>query len=89
MDRALQNGCGRSAERDRAEHEFGIDPQRFCAEPYAGPLTRKVQAIAGGVGSFQCAQESVGLVWRRPQFSLVSLIRSRIKQLTKKIPPTN
>jgi hypothetical protein len=41
-----------------------------------------------GVGSFQCAQESVGLFWRMPQFSLVSLIRSRIKQLTEKIPPT-
>ena len=42
-----------------------------------------------GVGSFQCAQESVGLVRPRPQFSLVSLIRSRIKQLTEKIHPTN
>ena len=36
MDRALQNGCGRSAERDRAEHEFGIDPQRFALNRMPG-----------------------------------------------------
>jgi hypothetical protein len=34
--RPLQNGCRRSAERDRAQHEFGIDPQRFALNRMLG-----------------------------------------------------